>query len=175
MHKRRERGLPITILDLRNKPHHADAVAERIWRAFWRPKGRPLQSLRDGMANFLEPATRIPFALVAELDGRICGNALVIDSDEPARPDLSPWVAALWVDQAMRRQGVAAALLREAIARGAVLGVERLYLSSRPALRDFYTRLGWRPIDENVGEARLIVYDYIMPGAPKSVPSIMRL
>jgi len=25
-----------------------------------------------------------------EIDGRPCGNALVIDNDEPARPDLTP-------------------------------------------------------------------------------------
>jgi GNAT superfamily N-acetyltransferase len=127
------------------------------------------------MQNFLEPQTRIPFALVAEDDGRLCANLLVIDSDEPARPDLTPWIAAVWVDEEMRKQGIAAALLREAIKRSAALGVERLYLSSRPAMRDFYTKLGWRPIDDNVGEAKLIVYDYIIPGAPRSVPSTMRL
>ena len=127
------------------------------------------------MQNFLEPATRIPFALVAELDGALCGNTLVIESDEPARPDLAPWVAAVWVDEAMRKRGIAAALLQEAIKRSAALGVERLYLSSRPAMRDFYTKLGWRPIDHDVGEGKLIVYDYIIPGAPRSVPSIMRL
>ncbi len=127
------------------------------------------------MQNFLEPGTRIPFALVAEQDGKLCGNLLVIESDEPARPDLTPWIAAVWVDEDVRKQGVAASLLQEAIRRSALLGVERLYLSSRPALRDFYTKLGWRPIDENVGDAKLIVYDYIIPGAPRSVPSTMRL
>jgi GNAT superfamily N-acetyltransferase len=125
------------------------------------------------MQNFLEPATRIPFALVAEQEGRLCANLLVIESDEPARPDLTPWIAAVWVDEDMRKRGVAAALLREAIERSAALGVDRLYLSSRPAMRDFYIKQGWRPIDHDVGEAKLIVYDYIIPGAPRSVPSII--
>ncbi len=162
------------ILDLRERPHYAAAVGERIWRAFWRHKGRPLRAFQDGMQNFLEPTTRIPFALVAERDGRLCANLLVIESDEPARPELTPWIAAVWVDEDTRKQGVAAAMLREGIARSAALGVERLYLSSRPALRDFYVGLGWRPIEEDVGEGKLIVYDYIIPGAPRSVPSIMR-
>ena len=150
-------------------------MGERIWRAFWQHKGKPLRALQDGMQNFLQPATRIPFALVAESDGGLCGNTLVIGSDEPARPDLTPWIAAVWVDEDRRKQGVAAALLQEAIRRSAALGVERLYLSSRPAMRDFYTKQGWRPIDQDVGEAKLIVYDYIIPGAPRSVPSTMRL
>ena len=127
------------------------------------------------MQNFLEPQTRIPFALVAERDGRLCANVLVVESDEPARLDFTPWIAAVWVDEEMRKQGVAAALLREAIKRSEALGVERLYLSSRPTLRDFYTKLGWRPIDDNVGESKLVVYDYIIPGAPRLDPSTMRL
>ena len=126
------------------------------------------------MRNFLGPATPIPFALVAECDGRLCGNALVIESDESSRPNLTPWLAALWVDEDRRKQGVAAALLDEAIRRSAALGVGQLYLIARPALRDFYARQGWEPIEDGVGDDRLTVHRYIMPGAPKSVPSIMR-
>jgi GNAT superfamily N-acetyltransferase len=150
-------------------------VAERIWRAFWRHKGKPLKSIRDGLENFLEPATRIPFALVAEQNGEFCGNALVIDNDLSARPNLSPWLAALWVEEAMRRKGVAATLLEEAIGRSAALGVAQLYLNARPELRGFYSRLGWQPIEDDVGEDRLTVHAYIIPGAPRSVPSTMRL
>jgi predicted N-acetyltransferase YhbS len=150
-------------------------VAERIWRAFWRHKGKPLKSIRDGLENFLDPAIRIPFAMVAEQDGMICGNALVIDNDLSVRPNLSPWLAALWVDEAMRRKGVAATLLQEAIRRSAALGVGQLYLNARPQLRDFYSRLGWQPIEDDVGEDRLTVHVYIIPGAPRSVPSTMRL
>lgn len=165
----------VTISDLRARPHQADAVAERIWRAFWRRKGTPLKSIRDGLENFLEPDTRIPFALVAEHDGKACGNALVIDNDEPARPELTPWLAALWVDEAFRRQGIATMLLQEAIKRSAALGVETLYLAARPTLRGFYSKLGWQPIEDGVGEGRLTVHRYNIPGAPRSVPSTMRL
>jgi predicted N-acetyltransferase YhbS len=111
---------------------------------------------------------------VAEQDGEACGNALVIDNDESSRPELTPWPAALWVDEPLRKQGLAGVLLREAIERSAALGVERMYLIARPALRTFYSRQDWEPIEDNVGEARLTVHRYIMPGAPRSVPSIMR-
>ena len=162
------------IHDLRERPQHADAVAERIWRAFWKHKGKPLAAIRDGLENFLEPGTRIPFALVAEQEGKVCGNALVVDNDEPARPQLTPWLAALWVDEGMRKRGIAAALLGEAIERSATLGFGQIYLVARPALRGFYTTLGWQPIEDDVGEAGLTVHRYIMPGAPRSVPSIIR-
>ena len=87
---------------------------------------------------------------------------------------MTPWLAALWVDEAMRKRGVAAALLKEAIDRSAALGVERMYLVARPAMRPFYIRQGWPPVEDDVGEARLTVHRYIMPGAPRSVPSIIR-
>jgi predicted N-acetyltransferase YhbS len=99
---------------------------------------------------------------------------LVVDNDEPARPELTPWLAALWVDEGMRKQGVAATLLGEAIKRSTALGFGQIYLVARPALRGFYTTLGWQPIEDDVGEAHLTVHRYIMPGAPRSVPSIIR-
>lgn len=162
------------IHDLRDRPQYADGVAERVWRAFWRHKGYPLKAIREGLENFLEGGSRIPFALVAERDGKVCGNVLVVDNDEPARSTLTPWLAALWVDEDSRGQGIAAKLLQDAIARSARLDIDRLYLSARPALRAFYERQGWVPIEDNVGAAGLTVHAYIIPGAPRSVPSIMR-
>jgi len=62
----------------------------------------PLAQIRSGLDAFLKPDTRIPFALVVEIDGNIRGNALVIANDEEARPELTPWLAALWVDEVVR-------------------------------------------------------------------------
>jgi GNAT superfamily N-acetyltransferase len=90
----------------------------------------------------------VPFALVVESEARVCGNLLVIDSDEPARPNLKPWVAAVWVDEDMRSRGIARALIDEAVQRCGALGVARVYLTSRPALKPFYTGLGWRVLED---------------------------
>jgi GNAT superfamily N-acetyltransferase len=146
------------IFDLREQPHHAAAVAERIWNAFWRHKETPLAKIRDGLDAIVKTENGVPFALVAEIDGRPCGNALVIDNDEPAKPKLTPWLAALWVDEEVRSRGIARALLDEAARRCQALGVPRLYLASRPALRDFYTGRGWRELEDQVGEHRLVLY-----------------
>jgi len=157
------------IFDLRERPHHVDGVAERIWGAFWRHKGTPLAQIRSGLDAFLKPDTRIPFALVVEIDGNIRGNALVIANDEEARPELTPWLAALWVDEVVRGRGIAAALLEDVARRCALLGVERLYLVSRPALRDFYMSRGWHIREESVGKAGLTLYGLEL-GAVSSGP-----
>ena len=39
----------VRIHDLRERSHHADAVAERIWAAFWRNGGTPLGQIRGGL------------------------------------------------------------------------------------------------------------------------------
>jgi GNAT superfamily N-acetyltransferase len=118
------------IFDLRERPQHAAAVAGRIWKAFRQHKGTPLAQIGDGLDALLKADGALPFALVAEIDGQPCGNALVIDNDEPARPDLTPWLAALWVDEAVRGRGIAGALLDEAARRCAAPGPKRLRLTS---------------------------------------------
>ena len=161
--------MTLGIFDLRERPHHADGVAGRIWKAFWQHKGTPLARIRDGLDAILKTEGDVPFALVAEIDGRLCGNALVIDNDEPAKPDLAPWLAALWVDEDERSQGIAGALLDEAARRCATLGVPRLYLNSRPALQDFYTARGWRILERGGGAHGVTVYDRQLDRLPAPV------
>jgi hypothetical protein len=91
------------IFDLHERPHHADAVADRIWKAFWRHKGTPLVRIRDVIDAILKSEGGVPFALVAESEGRPCGNALVIDNDEPAKPDLAPWACHGFISIRVRR------------------------------------------------------------------------
>jgi GNAT superfamily N-acetyltransferase len=100
----------------------------------------------------------VPFALVAEHEGAVCGNALVIADDLSERPSLTPWLAALWVDEPMRGRGIAALLLEDGARRTGALGVERLYLNSRAHLQGFYTGLGWSIVEEGVGPHALTVY-----------------
>ena len=87
----------------------------------------------------------------------------MIEDDLTDRPALTPWLAAVWVDEAKRRQGIAAALLDEGVRRAGTLGVERLYLNSLPALQPFYIGLGWRIVEEGVGTHRLTVYERPTP------------
>ena len=148
----------VEIHDLRERRHHADAVAERIWAAFWRHRGTPLSTIRDGLEIILRNQRNVPFALVAECDGTVCGNALVILNDLAVRANLAPWLAALWVDEPMRHRGLATTLLDEGVRRTGALGIERIYLNSRAALQGFYTGLGWTIVEENVGPDSLTVY-----------------
>jgi N-acetylglutamate synthase-like GNAT family acetyltransferase len=144
------------ISDLRHRPEFFDRVADRIWQAWWRPSGVPPDYIRGRLRENID-ATDIPFALVAHDRDEFLGTASVIASDLAERPQLTPWVAAVWVEEHGRRRGIGAALVARAAADCFALGVGRAYLCARPERAGFYQRLGWLEIERDVGPQRLRV------------------
>jgi N-acetylglutamate synthase-like GNAT family acetyltransferase len=139
-----------TISDLRQHPSFFATVADRIWRAWWQPNGYPLDYISTRLRENMD-ATPIPFALVAHDGEQFLGTSSVIASDLEERPQLTPWVAAVWVEEDARRRGVGAALVNRAARDCFALGVKRAYLCARPRMTSFYERLGWTIIERNVG------------------------
>ena len=148
---------PFTIADLRQCPKFFDTVADRIWQAWWQPSGFPLEYIATRLRENME-ATPIPFALVAHDGERFFGTSSVIASDLEERSHLTPWVAAVWVEEAARRRGVGAALVNRAAEDCFALGITRAYLCARPQMTRYYEGLGWRVIERNVGPHRQSVF-----------------
>ena len=103
-------AMPFTISDLRQCPEFFDTVADRIWQAWWKDDGNPLDYISGRLRENMN-ATPIPFALVAHDGKSFLGTASVIASDLPERPQL---VAAVWVEAQARRRGVGSALVNRA-------------------------------------------------------------
>src|ERR1700755_565867 len=151
--------MPLTyaISDLRQQPEFFDCVADRIWRAWWEPNGHPLEYITGRLnENMLD--TPIPLALVAHHNGTFLGTASVIASDLDERPDLTPWVAAVWVEERARGTGIGAALVDAAVRASFALGFRRTYLCARARMTGFYERLGWTLIERRVGPHQLNVF-----------------
>jgi GNAT superfamily N-acetyltransferase len=139
-----------TISNLAHVRQFADTVAERGWHAWWQNSGSSLQDYRAG----LEPMLRgdaLPRALVAHCGDTYLGSALLIENDLEARPNLSPWIAALWVDIEHRGQGIAANLMAAAKTAAAELGNDKVYLCAKAQITPFYLRQGWKQIETDVG------------------------
>lgn len=149
--------MSFVISDLRRHPAFFDTVADRIWRAWWKPNGYPLEYITTGLGQNME-ATPIPFALVAHDGTRFLGTASVIASDLEERPQLTPWVAAVWVEDNARRHGVGSALVNRAAQDCFALGVDRAYLCARPRMTRFYEGLGWVIVERKVGPHQLSVF-----------------
>jgi GNAT superfamily N-acetyltransferase len=146
-----------TISDLRQQPEFFDAVADRIWQAWWKDGGYPLEAISGRLRENLN-AEPIPMALVAHDGAAFLGTSSVIASDLEERPDYTPWVAAVWVEPHVRSHGIGAALVESAARDCFALGITRAYLCARPARSAFYERLGWIPIERDVGERGLTVF-----------------
>ncbi|HLX16662.1 MAG TPA: GNAT family N-acetyltransferase [Bradyrhizobium sp.] len=151
-------SLKFTISDLRQRPEFLDTVADRIWQAWWMDSGHPLDFISSRLRDENLNADPIPFALIAHDGASFLGTASVIVSDLAERPHLTPWVAAVWVEPHARQHGVGAALVHRATRDCFALGVNRAYLCARPARSAFYERLGWSPIERDVGPHRLSVF-----------------
>ncbi|POA43762.1 N-acetyltransferase [Pseudomonas sp. MPR-ANC1] len=93
----------------------------------------------------------IPSVVVAIEDGKLLGGALLIDSDMKTRPDLTPWLAGVYVKAEERGRGIASQLVNRIVEEAAGLGVRELYLYT-DAAQSLYARLGWEVVEDLVYE-----------------------
>jgi GNAT superfamily N-acetyltransferase len=150
-------SLAFAISDPRRRPEFFDTVAKRIWQAWWEAESVSLDyisgRLRENMSD-----TKIPLALVAHDGEAFLGTASVIASDLAERPQLTPWVAAVWVEEKARGHGVGAALVERAVQDCFALEFDRASLCARPRMFGFYQRLGWSLLERQVGRQGLDVF-----------------
>jgi GNAT superfamily N-acetyltransferase len=131
-----------------NIADHPDIV-ETVARWQWDEWGHldPADSLAARIAGIGAPPdpARIPTTYVA-LDGDdVLGSASLVADDMPTHPELTPWLASVYVAPAARGRGVASALVRRVVQEAATTGAARLYLYTENA-RGLYEKLGWRVV-----------------------------
>lgn len=135
----------MTIQPLYEVPQFAGQVIDWLWRAFG--DGLP----RAFFASIVEHSQRegeLPLTFVATDGERLLGTVGLWRCDLISRQDLWPWLAALYVDEAARGQGLAGALQQQVIDYARAQGYPQLYLWS--ACRDFYERYGWQYIGDGL-------------------------
>ena len=143
----------LTLAPLRHHPALLPEVADRIWQTWWRESGVSLDVLTDRLQEIstgggagARPEIGVPEAYVALFDGRYAASALLIPQDDDAFPQLTPWIAALWTEPALRGRGIAPKLMAELQARARAAGLPALYLGSRAEKIPFYKARGYRLI-----------------------------
>ena len=88
-------------------------------------------------------AMSLPDGAGSERDrAEVLGSASLIAHDMDTHPELSPWLASVFVTPEHRGRGIGTALVQRVIQEAAALGVARLYLFTTPDKQGFYTRLG---------------------------------
>lgn len=90
----------------------------------------------------------IPVTLVAFEGEQPIGTASLVADDMKTRPQLTPWLASVYVHPEMRSRGVGSALCKAIIVELNRLGLERAYLFT-PTKETFYQRLGWQTLEKD--------------------------
>jgi len=149
--------MPVQISDIARYPDFGPTVADRVWSAWWRPKGYSLDIIMVWMRAHFAGAP-LPFCLVAHEGETFIGTASLVASDMQECLDLSPWVAAVWVDPDHRNRGVGTALIREAVDRARQRGFERVHLGADADRRRFLEGIGWELMGRGIGVRKLDVF-----------------
>jgi predicted N-acetyltransferase YhbS len=102
----------------------------------------------DTYAEFLSSHYRrggIPSMFAAVDGGKVIGTGALDDDDMDTHPQLTPWIASLYVDGKYRKQGVGETLVRRVIEEARSAGVKKLYLFT-PDREHYFSRFGWRTL-----------------------------
>jgi predicted N-acetyltransferase YhbS len=128
-------------------------------------------SFDDYVARLAEAAAgrAVPSVLIAVSDGALLGSATLVAADLPPRPELTPWLAQLFVAPARRRDGVGAALVHAVLQRARQCDYPCVYLYTSGTLPRYYDRLGWRVVETlsyRQHERTVMCYDLGPSAAP---------
>ena len=148
----------LKISDLRDAPEQLEKLAgwhHTQWSHLY--PGQTLAERTKTMRSHLGDGP-IPSTFIA-IDNEPVGSAAIIESDMETRPELTPWLASVYVDKPYRNRGIGSALVKHVIDFAASNMIERLYLFT-PDRQSFYHGLGWKYYDrENYhGEDVTIMY-----------------
>lgn len=143
------------IVPLYDAPHFAEQVIDWLWQAF----GDSLP--REFFASIIEHSQtpgQLPLTFVLVDDEQLLGTVGLWRCDLISRQDLFPWLAALYVKESARGQGLAGQLQEHVKVQAKAMGFEQLHLYS--ACRNFYERFGWHYIGDALDYPNTTVHVY---------------
>ena len=88
----------------------------------------------------------LPVVVVALDGGEFIGTAsLIVDDELPDATEPGPWLAAVYVSESHRHQGVGTALVTSIETRAELLGLTELFLYTENGM-SWYESMGWRRV-----------------------------
>jgi len=132
----------IEILNLRACPEYLPALAQ--WHHNEWTDLNPGQTLTQRIEKMQASLNDdfIPSTFVAK-DKTVLGSASILENDMETRPQLSPWLASVFVAPEHRNKGIGRQLVLHLMAQAKNQGIKTLYLFT-PDKTDFYKKLGWQ-------------------------------
>lgn len=135
---------------LHEQAHFIDKVAN-WWHEEWGYLS-PDKSLADRIQEVQLLAIKredIPKAHIAISDDKLLGTATLVKNDLPSIPhNHTPWLASVFVDPKMRRQGIGRKLVQTIEESAKNLGYKNIYLFT-PDQEAWYASFGWTLLEYN--------------------------
>ena len=139
----------MSILDLSQEPQHIPTLASwhhREW--FHLNPGSTLETRIDKMQAYLTTEL-VPSTFIYKHDQQLAGSAAMVACDMDTHPEMTPWLASVFVAPHWRRQGIGSQLVRHVMWQASQAGIPTLYLFT-PDQASFYQKLGWSMLAEEV-------------------------
>lgn len=137
----------VEIIPLADRKEHLQELAE-LHHAEW-GHYNPSSTVQNRVEALEEAAGRegIPSTFIAiTAEGELIGSAALVQEDMDSRPDLGPWLAAVYVKERFRGHGIASALVARCEAEAVKSGVTTWYLYTEFA-SSLYAKLGWHHME----------------------------
>ena len=137
--------MPHAIVTNTERPDLVPVTARWRWEAFQQGQGRSLAEVTAAEAVGAASAS-LPRTFVLLVDGEPVGMASLAAHDLDTRPDLTPWLAGVFVAPHARGRGHAVRLVAAVEAEAVARGIPTLWLYTRSA-EGLYARIGWRTVE----------------------------
>jgi GNAT superfamily N-acetyltransferase len=147
----------VDIVSLADRPDLIPIVAGWHWHAWGHED--PTGSVEAWTAGLRQRSQRndIPMSWAAVHDGVPVGSVSLIVNDMATHPELSPWLAGLYVTADHRGLGIGSALVEHCEATARAFGVRRMFLYTTTA-QALYARHGWNVMSgERYGSEDVVI------------------
>lgn len=151
-------------IDLKSVSHHITQLAQWHHEAWGHlnPE-RSVDVLADQMREYLSERP-IPRMFVCEDVGQLMGSSSLIACDMDTHPELSPWLANVYVSAQHRNKGIGKVLVSAVLSYAKSLGLERIYLFTE-SKENFYLAQGWTTVSrEHYKGDRVTIMEYVFAG-----------
>ena len=138
----------INLVDLSERPGDVPTLASWLKQAF--SANRPLVTvarIEERLRRVPEAGAALPRTWVAVAGDAPVGCASLVAADHADQPELTPWLASVYVVPAWRRRGIASALVQTVQATSRAANFSALYLYTPDQAR-LYARLGFVAIGQ---------------------------
>ena len=134
------------IINLKDAPGHLETLA--TWHQQEWSYLNPGQTLSDRIVKMQKYLNTdfVPSTYIA-IDEHLLGSAAIVAHDMDDRPELSPWLASVFVTPEHRRKGIGAQLVKHVVAQASQHGLRDLFLYT-PDQMKFYEKLGWHCLEQ---------------------------